>query len=397
MLIKKVNACHSFAVVLTAHLFKQFNSTTSSVGKSLSVAGSLAVVLSTGLSGCVGTKISTTTELPPNNLAAASLHKIAVLPFQGPGGDQATVEIESALAQITQNGQSFFTVIDRRTLQNALNELKLHDTGLVDEKTAVKIGHLIGAEGVYTGSVFMPPIVRQSHKETRSKCNDAPSSSLFSKCKSSSDYSVSCTKKVAQYTLIPRLVEIKTAHIIYQPTITATSENSFCAEADTQGEEADEVLRGNAHTEVMTKFKKDVGPHMETFDLTIKTDESALTDKAKQQFRDSLAFAKSGRMDRACAAWRSLQQENADNVAVRYDIAVCDEVAGNLSQALAGFKAIDTNLSRPDKDVNEALTRVQGKIDAEQKMLLMAVPPPQPITQTPPTRAVPRSAKPTKK
>jgi len=265
----------------------------------------------------------------------------------------------------------------------------------VDPKTAARVGKFIGVDGIYTGTVFMPTPVRQTHTEQRSRCNDAPSKKIFSSCKSSSQYSVTCTEKLVEYTLVPRLISTETAQIIYQPSVTASRKSTFCVGQDEKPEEPDPILRAQAHAEVFQKIREDIGPHTQTFALKIKTDAGGIAQPSRQHFKDSLAFAASGRMDRACSIWAELAPDNAGNLSLAYDLGVCDEAGNRMEEALDRYTKIDQGLQRPDPDTNAALIRVKTNIEASKKLaasLTARQPAPVAVDTPPPAgRKVPKT------
>jgi Curli production assembly/transport component CsgG. len=121
------------------------------------------------LSGCA-TKIKVN-MLQPAQYHEASLTKtIAVLPFSGPEGRVFTAEIEGVLAGIGIDNKPYFTLVDRTSLDKTINEMQLSQSGMVDQKTAVKIGKLVGAQGIYTGVVIRNSYDDSPYYENRSTC-----------------------------------------------------------------------------------------------------------------------------------------------------------------------------------------------------------------------------------
>ncbi len=111
----------------------------------------LIVLLSTGCA----TKIKVN-MLKPAEYHEASLTKtVAVLPFSGPGGSEFAAETEGILGSINIDDKPYFILVDRAAIDKTLSELKFSQSGIVDPKTAAKIGQLVGAQGIYTGLVTL--------------------------------------------------------------------------------------------------------------------------------------------------------------------------------------------------------------------------------------------------
>ena len=315
--------------------------------------------------GACSAPLRTEVVEPPRAAAAAQLRRVAVLPFEGQDASRTTAEVESLIAEATDHGSPFYTVVDRRTLQGAVNELKLQRTGLVDPRTVSRIGKLVGADGIYTGTVFVPPVARTIHTEQRYGCASfAQPGKFFSKCSSPTKTTVSCTEKIAQFTVVPRLIAISTARVVYQPTITGQVQNSSCSDFD--GEVNDNVLLGQALSQVMEKLRIDVTPHIRKLDIVLKTDTSGLDASSRVRFDNALAFAHADRLDRTCATWRNLLAEYPTNEPLNFDVAVCDESEGQLEAALRRVSDLDSSLQRPDADVNVLRTRLQTEIRSRQ-------------------------------
>ena len=83
---------------------------------------------------------------------------------------------------------------------------------------------------------------------------------------------------------------------------------------------------------------------------------------AKGKLKSGLLFAKSGRLDRACELWQQARMEAPDSISIIYNIGVCAEASGDLTNALALYKEADQNLLEPDPVINDALSRVQSRL-----------------------------------
>jgi TolB-like protein len=78
---------------------------------------------------------------------------LAVLPFQGKGESQNYVEAatDKMVTQLVELRR--FKVIERAKLEEVLQEQTLQVSGVVDEKTAVDVGRVAGADAIVLGNV----------------------------------------------------------------------------------------------------------------------------------------------------------------------------------------------------------------------------------------------------
>ena len=81
---------------------------------------------------------------------------IALLPITAQNDEnKAVAEYFSEQILITASKLQRFKLVERKDLQKILQELELQLSGLVDEKNAVKVGYLLGAEVLITGTLYI--------------------------------------------------------------------------------------------------------------------------------------------------------------------------------------------------------------------------------------------------
>lgn len=174
---------------------------------------------------------------------------------------------------------------------------------------------------------------------------------------------VSCRERIAAITLVPRLVDVETAQVVYRSQHVGTSSDSACGGG---GLAPDDTLMQQAVTQAVAKIRADVAPQAVLTSVRLMEDPSNLREHGAEEFEKGLAFAKEERMDRACQIWRQLNEktQGIDNALV-YNIAVCEEAEGDYEEALELFQQVDMRLDRPDKNVSDALARVKTTLAAQ--------------------------------
>jgi TolB-like protein len=78
---------------------------------------------------------------------------IAVLDFESVGSEEHLGKAVSEIMRTELIGTRKFRVVERSQINQALSEQKLQKSGIVDEKSAVEIGKLLGADLIIIGSV----------------------------------------------------------------------------------------------------------------------------------------------------------------------------------------------------------------------------------------------------
>ena len=88
--------------------------------------------------------------LKPPEVDVSGIQRIAVADFLGP--PEAGRELSGVLtSKLVETG--YFKVLERKKLENLMNEHKLSMLGVVDESTASNVGKMLGVDGLILGEV----------------------------------------------------------------------------------------------------------------------------------------------------------------------------------------------------------------------------------------------------
>ncbi len=335
----------------------------------------ISLVMITGLllaSGCA-TKVRVNMLQPAQYHEASLTKNVAVLPFSGHGGKAFAAELESVLSGIGIDDKPFFTLVDRASIDNVISEMKLSQSGLVDEKTAVKLGNLIGAQGIYTGIVNRNNYNDSRYTEKRQTCEkyeekkDKDGKPYRGPCISWRTYHVNCTKRVANFSVTPRLVDVATGRVLYSRNLSATRDSSGCE--DSRPIQSEMVLLEAARQQVKNEFRRDIAPYYVTREISLKDATDGIESKeAKDKLKSGLEYADKGRMDSACELWGEARNLAGSSHALLYNLGVCAESRGDFDAALSLYKQSDRILGKPDDDISLALARVGEAIKNRAKL-----------------------------
>ncbi len=321
------------------------------------------------------TRIDTSVVLPARFHETTTIRDIAVLPFAGPDGAAFTAEIEEVLAKVRIDEKPYFKLVDRTNLDKILSEMKLSMSGMFDQETAGKVGKMVGAKGIYTGVVTVSSVVDSPYTENRSRCVSYHTVYYTIKntripvqvCTAWQNYPVGCTKRVATFSLVPKLIDVETGRILYSNSISHTVSDSACTDKRPVADSL--TLLNNAKAAVKNEFRSDVAPYKTnvTLELADSTDDIP-TDEAKKKFKSGLRFARANRMDRACEFWKDASALSPKSFSILYNLGICAELYGQLEQALETFNKADRLLEKPDKRVSEAISRVSSSIEKQKRL-----------------------------
>jgi tetratricopeptide (TPR) repeat protein len=336
------------------------------------LAFSLTVVTIFSISGCVP-KIKVNMLQPAQYHEASMIKAVAVLPFNGREGKEFAAEIEGVLVSIGIDDKRYFTLVDRAALDKTISEMQLSQSGMVDQKTAAKIGKLVGAQGIYTGIVTQNNHDDSRYYEKRSTCvqyetmRDKDGRTSQGACINWRYYNVNCTKRVANFAVSPKLVEVSTGKILYSRNLSSTMQSTGCD--DTKPVQSELVLLEKAKDAVKKEFRKDIAPYYVSLEIKLMDSTDGIeSPEAKDKFKRGLEYADKGRMDSACELWGEARNLAGNSHALLYNLGVCAESRGDLDAALALYKQTDKKLGKPDDDITLALNRVSTAIKNKGKL-----------------------------
>jgi len=303
------------------------------------------------ISGCSQKKINTYVINPPKYPQVFKYKTIAFLPFKGKDGDYFSIQLEAKVKNLTMNGVPIFKVIDRQNLKSVLSEQKLSLSGLVDDKNAVKIGKLIGVQGIWTGAVLKNNVNIYPFFEKRFKCID-------DKCKRTKEYLIRCFRKEANFSFVAKLIDVATGEVVYSKEHKGGRYGRYCL--DSGYVISSESLLQQAKNQAISNFLRDIAPYKTTYSVKIKEKIEEVAGEDKETFKNSLRWLESKDLNKACDIWEKLLEKYPNNITLLYNLGVCYETKSNLKDAYSFYKKAYNLLSKPDEDVINALKRVEN-------------------------------------
>lgn len=334
----------------------------------------VVVIFILAVYGCAPPAIRTTALVPAQSMEAAKLKDVAVMPFDGKGGKEFASEIEGMLASINIDDKQYFTVVDRAKITEVMDkETTLSQSGFVDPQTAAKIGKMVGAKGIYTGTVTTSDTNDSHYNEERTKCaymvtkkNEEGKS--YQECGQWKQYTVPCTKRSATFSFTPKLIEVESGRVVYANNLTGTADRSACSDSATPLPGGLEIL-SDAKKRATAMLRREIAPFYVTFEVKLMDSTDGVTHKdAEQKLKDGLNFATNNRFDRACELWGEARVLSPNSPSIIYNLGVCAETTGRLEEALDLYKKTDKLLNKPDDRITLALRRVQATIQNQKKL-----------------------------
>jgi len=335
----------------------QFDERNKLFGPVLSVIRPIAYLFIFLLNSC-----STTTTISATNTArvpeVAKIKTVAVYPFEGRHGDIYRAEIESLLVSANLNGKRYFSVVESSKLDSVIKAQRLG--AIYDESTVTKVGRLIGARGIFMGSVTTDTVADNYYRVSTQKCTYTDKNG---NCKGWFNVPVFCIRRSANVGFTIRLVNVETGIQSYNRDVSGQAVSESCRGRNRSLEDR-EALRRRARQVAYEKVRRDVAPYTVNLNIELMDGTDGIkSGRAKQDLKSGLLFAEAGRLDRACELWREARTLAHQSIAIIYNIGVCAEAAGELDNALALYQEADRLLLKPEPIINKALSRIQNRLN----------------------------------
>jgi tetratricopeptide (TPR) repeat protein len=306
------------------------------------------------LSGCAQ-KVTIKALEPAKIDRVAFTKRIAITNFKNDTVG-LSAKIEAKLAQFQINDKKYFRVISRNDLKKVIDEQKLQNSGLVDEKTAVKLGEIVGAQAIISGRVSSPTREDSYFYETRIRCADL-------KCKKIETYKVRCMKRIFSLSSDIKIVDVANTDVIYADTLTKNSSYKHCSD-DSHALPSPEMAGQSLAMAIANDFTYKLTPHYRNFEVTL-LDEGDLdyTDKQKKLLAVSLEYIEQGRYDKAENLLGRLIDATASKSYVPfYDLGVIKEAEGKYKEAQGYYGEADHLMVEPVEEINHAVLRIRKLI-----------------------------------
>lgn len=320
----------------------------------------LALLLSLG--GC-----STSTRIqsvqPAQIQQAAALQQIAVLEFDEKNlrdrGINMGSKIEARLASHQIHGENYFTVVSRADINSVLNEQKLQSSGLVNEQQAASLGKLAGVQALITGTLSSSSIEDARINESRKKCEK----------KECREYEVSCTIRTAQLGAQIRMIDVEQASLITAQSYNETTSWKHCSDDKNILPSRAQALE-HVSSMVAQSFVSQITPQLKTFKVKLyDKPDIKLPAHQQLQFKSALQFIKAQRMDRAEQLLEQLlDYSQQQSFSIAYNLGVVKEASGNYQQAQHLYQLADSISLAPEKNINQALVRIDSTLKQNQNL-----------------------------
>ncbi|MCD6190118.1 MAG: hypothetical protein J7K14_01075 [Sulfurimonas sp.] len=307
------------------------------------------------MSGCAQ-KVNVRALEPAEIDRVAATKKVAVANFSNDNVGLSG-KIEAKLARFRIDNKSYFTIVSRNDFNKIVEEQKIQNSGLVDQKTVVDIGNLIGAQAIISGNVGKATSQNSYFYVRRSRCADK-------KCKELIYYKVRCMKKVVGLSAELRMVDIAQGDIIYADTMNRSRTYTHCSD-DSRALPSREMVAQDLAESIANSFIYKLTPHYRNFRVVLLEDPDLdYSDEQEKLLEVSLTYIEQGRFDKAEQfLFQLIDSTDSQSYVAFYNLGVVKEAQGNYLEAKEYYENADNLMIEPVQEINAAVIRINSLIE----------------------------------
>ena len=311
------------------------------------------------MSGCAQ-KVSIRALEPAEVDRVANTKKITVTNFQNDTVGLSR-KIESNLASFEIDSKNYFTMVSSNDFDKIIREQKIQNSGLVEQKTAVAVGELIGAQAIISGNVGTPTSQDSNFYETRARCADK-------KCSELVYYNVRCVKRVVGLSAEIRIVDVEKGDIVFADTLDKNAVYKHCSD-DSNPLPSTSMAAQKLSISMANIFTYRLTPHYRSFSVILLEDPDLdYDDKQEELLEVSLQYIEQGRYDKAEQFLTQLiDSTNSQSYVAFYNLGVVKEAQGNYEEAKEYYGYADNLMVEPIEEINSAVMRIGSLIKKRKK------------------------------
>lgn len=323
--------------------------------------------------------------VPPDHPETARYREIAVMPFDGPQGEETADLIAKALSQVTVNGSKMFSVQDYRTLKDASEEYyQWMMNPPLNTETYSKIGRLLGVKAVYAGEMTKASADSTYDRSRSTECEQYDPAD--GKCIKEKKIVKRCAGTEGEAVLRLKLIDVLLPRIVYADDFAATSKTEDCSEEDVTGQSAkqrvareiifnitDILLSGDpseakkteldtARQRLIGRILSAVSPHYLSVQIELMhPGKDVSSKKAREIISAALDQAGRNQAEGACLLFAEAGALEPDAPSLLFNLGACEEARERCDEARNLYQRAGAAIGKIDPRISEALSRLDQR------------------------------------
>lgn len=293
--------------------------------------------------------------IPARNAAAAKITKLSIVPLASPNSLAVATTLEGQLIALRFKEDLFYKLLVPNDLVSG---------GLLSIPTMQSIVVRDRTTGVLLISFAGQRVDQRSYQESRYECTDK-TVKMFKTCPKGSlqNTQVSCEERTATVAVDLRMYDATERRIILSEQVVDKASNARCAELGAAPQVADGDLVSRAMASVVSRIQSTIAPTTQLRALDfMDVDASISGTPAATGFQDALKFGRAKRLEEACARFTDLYDSNKESFSLTYNVAFCDEAAGDLNRASSRYRRASELARAPNGQIDRHFTQVEKTI-----------------------------------
>ncbi len=242
----------------------------------------------------------------------------------------------------TKGGRTnIFTIIERSQIDRVLKEQRMSLSGAIDERTAARVGQLLGIDAIIIGEINWEQ--RKEHS-TRDK--------ITLELKTEKE---NCTENIVTSEASMKIISVETAEIIGTLAVREQIADKKCGSEQSKVASSSDLLAANLRI-VSRKFVDYFSPSYEARQYEL---ERIRVRHLRKQASDAASFVDNRNMERALPLYYAIYEEDSYNPSAAYNLAVLLEIVGSYEEA-AGYYEIASQLDASNTLYSDGLKRARN-------------------------------------
>lgn len=325
-----------------------------------------AVFFISTLHGCASQVPLTFTV--PAETDLSRFEQLAVIEFDGKGGDQVRSALESALLNARVEGTTFYKLVTREKLDRVIREQDGGTSIRFDERSAPSVGRLLGADALIAGTVFQ----FDTHDRQSTERREVTSYSLDKKT-STRTVTYYCLERTAHIAGDVKVYDVNTAELTASLPFSDKLVRSDCDASRSGINVGSPAEMLTALTDLsMQEVVRRITPHSVVRKISLQSSDDGGGGKiVTEHLRAGNLYATHGSWRMAIQEWEKARQLNPNSPAAHYNLGVGYEAEGQLDKARQMY--VKAAALKPNSNYIQAAASIENKLqdaDRLQKQML---------------------------
>jgi hypothetical protein len=209
-------------------------------------------------------------------------------------------------------------------------------------------------DGVLSGGVTAG-VEENRYQGSMDRCVEWKDGDRSKECTKRARVPVPCTRRVVVVTVSVRLIRTNNGLSVYADNPSGRSETSWC-EGESPSIAVEQMISAQIR-DIANRIRADVRPSIQNYSIRFREDRDGMPKDLGAQFKGILKLSKSDTRA-ACGQWAALEGQLPNNATILYNLAVCDEAAGNYAAAGVAYGAAQAANPKKNSDVSESIDRI---------------------------------------